>query len=212
MRCKDLFILAGVVLAALGCTPKEFQPQTGDLLFQVGATGDMTEAIALATGDDSVSYTHMAIAVVEPDGVWALEASGKRGVVMTPLAEFLAGSAVRNGRPVVAVGRLKDPRREQIVRQAVARAKTFMGQPYDDSFLPDNGKMYCSELVWESFRDADGPVFESRPMNFRASDGTMPQYWVDHFASLGQPVPEGVPGTNPVAMSRDGAIRIVHRY
>jgi hypothetical protein len=154
----------------------------------------------------------MAIAVVESDGVYALEASGKRGVVMTPLAEFLAGSAMLDGKPVAAVGRLRSSEREQIVLQAIERAKTFMGQPYDNSFMPDNGKMYCSELVWESFLDGDGPIFEARPMNFRASDGTMPLYWIEHFAALGEAIPEGIPGTNPDELSRDEAIEIVHRY
>ncbi len=202
-----------MMLTAFGCGTKEFQPQTGDLLFQVGSTGDMTQAIALSTGDGhDVPYTHVAIVVIEPDGTYALEASGKKGVVMTPLAEFLSGSATLNDRPVVAVGRLRSPERKHLVGQAISRAKTFLGQPYDNSFLPDNEKMYCSELVWESFRDDNGPILEARPMNFRAPDGTMPPYWTEHFAALGEPIPEGVHGTNPDDMSRDQAIVIVHRY
>lgn len=114
--------------------------------------------------------------------------------------------------PEVAVGRLCSPKRRQIAGRAVERAKTFLGQPYDRSLLPDNGKVYCSELVWESYMDGDGAIFEARPMNFRASGGTMPIYWTEHFAALGEAIPEGVPGTNPDNMSREGAIVIVHRY
>ncbi len=214
MKRKSISVLAGaLIFVAPGCTEMEFRPQTGDLLFQAGRGGDMTEAIALATGDErDVPYTHVAIAVVEPDGIYALEASGRRGVTMTPLAEFLAGSAAIDGRPVVAVGRLRSPEREQIASRAVERAKTFLGQPYDDSFLPGNGKMYCSELVWESFQADGEPIFEARPMNFRAPDGAMPAYWTGHFEALGEAIPEGVPGTNPDDMSRNVAIRIVHRY
>lgn len=201
---KRFFCSAATLLFlfAAGCWREEFALRTGDLLFQVGH-GEMTDAIAAATGEQ---YTHVAIAVVEPDGVYALEASGERGVVMTPIAEFLAASALRDGKPVVAVGRLRSPGIED---RAVARAKTFLGQPYDPSFLPANGKMYCSELVWESYRDENGSLFAARPMNFRASDGTMPAYWTEHFAALGEPVPEGVLGTNPADMARDPAIRIV---
>ena len=70
--------------------------------------------------------------------------------------------------------------------------------------------MYCSELVYESFRDADGnPIFPARPMNFRAADGTMPEYWRKSFDSIGIAVPQGIPGTNPNDMIRHaGLIRL----
>lgn len=211
MKKPHISVLA--LLFIVGCSKGEFRIENGDLLFQVGAGGEMTEAISQATGGESaVPFTHVAIAVVEPDGVYVLEASGDEGVVMTPLTEFMAGSAQRNGKPMVAVGRLRSPERREIANRVIARAKTFMGQPYDDSFLPDNGRMYCSELVWESFRNGGEAIFKTRPMNFRAPDGTMPPYWVSHFATLGETIPEGVPGTNPDEMSRDEAIGIVHRY
>lgn len=37
-------------------------------------------------------------------------------------------------------------------------------------------------------------------MNFRDSDGTFPQWWVEHFAALGMPVPQDTLGTNPQDM------------
>jgi Uncharacterized distant relative of cell wall-associated hydrolases len=96
---------------------------------------------------------------------------------------------------------------------AIRRARSRLGQPYDYSFLPDNGKLYCSELVWECYRTEDGkPVFAARPMNFRSEDGTMPQFWVELYARLGEPIPEGVPGTNPNDMAKEEVLTEIYRY
>lgn len=63
--------------------------------------------------------------------------------------------------------------------------------------------MYCSELVYESYLNEDGShIFNAIPMNFRASDGSMPEFWTSLFARLGSPVPEGMPGTNPNSIAR----------
>ena len=69
--------------------------------------------------------------------------------------------------------------------------------------MPDNGAMYCSELVYECYLMCDGQhLFEAKPMNWRDKEGNLPQYWQEHFEKLGMPVPEGVPGTNPTDLSR----------
>lgn len=224
MKRRNLYLFiatALVPLSLLACGDKndngprtdEFQLQTGDLLFQVGRDGGMNDAIAQATGDElDFDYTHVGIAIVGPDGPQVIEATGGVGVVITTLDEFLSRSAMSADGPVVTVARLISARREQISLQAIERAKTFMGQPYDTSFLPNNGKIYCSELVWESFQDDGTAIFDAQPMNFRAPDGTMPPYWIAHFEALGEPIPEGVPGTNPHDMSHDEDIKIIHRY
>ena len=73
--------------------------------------------------------------------------------------------------------------------------------------------MYCSELVWESYRRPTGErIFAARPMNFRNEDGTLPRYWTELFERLGEEIPEGVPGTNPNEMARDSALRTVGHF
>ena len=97
--------------------------------------------------------------------------------------------------------------------QALERARERLGLPYDYSFRPDNGKLYCSELVWECYRRLDGsPRFPARPMNFRAPDGSMPAFWTELFERLGEQIPEGVPGTNPNDMARDPQLDEVGRW
>jgi hypothetical protein len=101
-----------------------------------------------------------------------------------------------------------------VVQRALRRAHERLGLPYDDEFLPANGKLYCSELAWECFVAADDSthLLRSRPMTFRTADGELPAYWSEHFAALGMPVPEGVAGTNPNDMAHDPAVEIVWRY
>ena len=70
--------------------------------------------------------------------------------------------------------------------------------------------MYCSELGWECYLTGskNEHLFTARPMNFRTADGRLPQFWIDHFAAMDQPIPEGVPGTNPQDMSREKILKI----
>lgn len=170
----------------------------------------MSGAITAATGKDrELKFTHVGIAIIGDRADSVLEATSNGGVRMTALQEFLDKSAYANGRPLVVAKRLKDTAG---IAAAVRRARTFLGQPYDYSFRPDNGRMYCSELVWESYLGSDGPIFPARPMNFRAADGTMPAFWIELFEKLGEEVPEDVPGTNPNDMARDSMLTEVCRW
>lgn len=191
----------------------EYAPRTGDLLFQCTKSEQMSDAIVAATqrGTD-VTFTHVGIVEAAMEGVFVIEATDT-SVRRTPLADFLARSARRGGEPIAAVGRLRgadEATRDRILQRAHAR----LGLPYDNEFLPDNGKLYCSELVWECCVAADEQthLLDSYPMTFRAADGQLPAYWAEHFAALGMPVPEGVAGTNPNDMAHDPAVEIVWRY
>ena len=190
-----------------------FTLRNGDLLFQVGAESQMGAAIQNATArGDAMPYTHAALAEVGEDGiVRIIEATGDRGVCRTELKAFLDRSAQIDGRPVVAVFRVRAA--EEEITAAVKRAAEFIGQPYDWWYLPDNERIYCSELLYECFLNADGGhIFSARPMNFRAADGSMPQFWEELFDRLGEPVPEGVDGTNPADMAQECCIEEVYRY
>ena len=209
---KRTLIYIATLWAAFACTASEPEIRTGDLLFEVGATSEMSGAITAATGDDSpLNFTHVGIAITCEEADSVLEATSNGGVRMTSLDEFLKNASRINDRPAVVAMRLSDT---TVVAASVARARSFRGLPYDYSYRPNNAKMYCSELVWECFLAADDSthLFRSRPMTFRAADGSMPDYWTRHFAALGMAVPEGVAGTNPNDMAEDPAVRIVWRW
>ena len=206
-------IIALAVLTACGLHHEKPQElQTGDLLFQVGGNSKMNSAIASSTSGSAAidtTFTHVGILLIEGDSTCVLEAADG-GVKITPIADFINKSLMVDGKPVLVAKRVADT---SIIPAAIQRAKSFIGQPYDYYYLPDNGRMYCSELVYDSYLNADGkPVFSSKPMNFRAADGSMPQFWTDLFKQLEMEVPEGVAGTNPMDMSRDSILTTVMRW
>ena len=99
------------------------------------------------------------------------------------------------------------------VKEAVHRAESMLGLPYDWSYLPDNKKLYCSELIYESYLTPAGDhIFQSRPMNFLSPDGTFPQFWTDLFSTLGEEIPQGTPGTNPNDLAHESCLVEVYRY
>ena len=203
-RAVLIFIL---LLGALSCGPQQDRLQNGDLIF-VGLpldyeaeTGSMDAAISSATGEEgALNLIHVAIAEVQADSVWIIDATIAHGVDRHPLDTFLKDFTLKDGSyPAFIVKRVKGADADA----AVERAKTFCGRGYDVHFLPDNENLYCSELVQKSYLDADGkPIFHSEPMNFLAPDGSMPPYWEWLFGELGMDVPQGMPGTNPQKMSQ----------
>ena len=190
----------------VGCGQNYDCLQTGDLIF-VGLPMDYTvdsssmdAAIAAATGQDgALNLIHVAIAEVEADSVWIVDATIAHGVDRHPFETFLKDFTLKDGSyPEFIVKRVIGVDADA----AVERAKSYCGHSYDVHFVPNNDEFYCSELVQQSFLDGYGnPIFLSEPMNFQAPDGSMPPYWEYLFGRLGMEVPQGVPGTNPQRMS-----------
>ena len=215
MKRWSLFLVIGICLVA-SCARQPESLRTGDLIF-VGIPADysldgnsMDAAIADATGTpDSLNLIHVAIAEVEGDQTWIIDATIKYGVDRHPLDTFLTQFTLRDGTyPVFEVMCLKDDR---VAETAVERAKYFLGTPYDVAFLPDNGAFYCTELVQVSYLTEDGSrIFPSAPMNFKNAEGEYPAYWQQLFAVIGQSIPQDIPGTNPQAMARDPQLRPVN--
>lgn len=196
-------IYIGILMSSSGCTTCEKGLQNGDLIFESVGKSAAAKAIDAATAHaNEESFSHVAIIEVAKDGVYVIEAASENGVQRITLDEFLAEATHdESGNPAVTVMRLN---RKYDTAAFIANAKQYIGEPYDHYFMPDNGRMYCSELVYESYRDKNGdPIFTARPMNFRAADGSMPEYWVELFESLGEPIPQGVLGTNPNDMAHE---------
>lgn len=207
-----IFLLAAVCFASCRQADKAVDTQlhTGDLLFvgipygyDLADTSGMDAAIVDATGDSlGVNYIHVAIVEVDGDSVWIVDATAKRGVERYPIDAFYRDFRLRDGScPQFDIMRLKGNRD---CSPFVEQARTYVGRPYDLAFLPDNDAQYCSELVRNSFRNADGSyIFDEAPMNFKGPDGEFPVYWIQLFEWLGSPIPQGLMGTNPNDMSKD---------
>ncbi len=193
------------------CTNSGYTPRNGDLLFKVAGDSAPSKAIADATAwHDSVKFSHVAIVATENGKPYVIEATGKKGVTRTEWDDFMASAPRIGEKAGVVVMRVTA---DFSAEDAVERAEGHLGEEYDWSYCPDNGKMYCSELVYESFRKADGtPLFTAKPMNFRDSKGDMPRFWVELFEKLNEPIPEGVEGTNPNDMSKEPILKEVYRF
>lgn len=188
--------------------------QTGDLLFigipmEYNIETGMASAIADATGGNGeLNYIHTAILERDEQGkVWVIDATLKHGVHRHPLDTLKKDFTLKDGSsPVYEVFRLKDNSR---AAEYVENSKKYIGEPYDEYFTHDNGRHYCTELVYDSYVNEDGHVFTARPMNFKNSDGEFPVYWEQLFAILGQPIPQDQPGTNPQDMHNESVLKKV---
>ena len=205
---KVIFLLLSLIFII---ETKATDYKKGDLIFQVQGDGEFSKAISNSTSrGDSVSYVHVGIIDMEEDGgINVIEASPEEGVRIVSLEKFMETSPDEGHEVIYVIKRLGI---EFPVEETIERAKSYLGEPYDWWYKPDNGKIYCSELVWESYRDFNGKrIFASYPMNFRDNEGNMPEFWVKLYEELGEEVPEGLPGTNPNDLSRDDRLIEISR-
>lgn len=224
MKKYFITILAALLLVSCGQAPDAIKP--GDLLFvaipadydpnpqAVVANDPQTEAIApQATGQpfaahnsqpttgNALLFIHAAILDVDTTGIWILDATLKHGVDRHPLDTFLREFTLKDGSlPTLEVYRLKDQTNIPVYIQA---AKARIGEQYDVDFQQDNGKHYCTELIYDSYVDNDGHIFSAAPINFRNPEGEMPVYWTFLFNLIGTEIPQGNPGTLPQSMREE---------
>jgi len=174
--------------------------RNGDLVFVEGDSGNQFEsAITGATGEMS----HVGIVEVANDSVYVIDAS-TAGVRRQPFADFVENQRSADGVfPKFHFCRLKDA---AYADRYVANANSLIGCEYDFSYLPENGRYYCSELVYDCYVHGGRHVFETVPMNFRNKDGGYDDFWVELFAEQGMEIPQDVPGTNPTGIYRSDAV------
>lgn len=209
--------------AFVGQDNQEAALQRGDLLFCIehpdGSDG-LGEAITAVTqGAQSLSISHVAIYVgsrsdegaapFSEENEWLIESVPGRGVRLVTLTDFLnIQGHDASMSPLVVAGRLHDTAG---VAASVERSFRYLGRPYDYLYEPSDSAIYCSELVQLSYLRSDGrAVFPTIGMTFRDASGQIADYWQRLYAEHGRPVPEGEPGTNPGAMSRDTALFLFH--
>jgi len=190
------------------CSSLVAQPlKSGDLLFVSSSEPGFERAITEVTQSETErsmgyfrSFTHVAIVNVTDSGVYIIEATPKHGVIYRSITEF----EQENAKKTTYIGRLK-PQYQQWIPDAIAYALSHVGKPYNFAFDFDNDEFYCSELIYVAFAKASGKsdFFETPPMTFQCPNrhDFLP-YWVDYFAKLNIPIPEGKPGLNPNGMAR----------
>ncbi len=144
------------------------------------------------------------------DSLKVVEAIGDKVQVNT-LQDFFARSGDTASIQNITVGRVLE-KYQPVVAKAATKVKAYIGQPYDDVFLMDNNSWYCSELLYDAFKEANDAqdFFELNPMTFKdPNTHAFFPAWVDYYKQLKQDIPEGKPGINPGLISRSNKIQIV---
>ncbi len=186
---------------------EKVQLRTGDLLFQNLDCGPLCDAIeAVTQGFDGHKFSHIGLVYLRNDTTYIIEAMGS-GVRLVTLDDFK-----KRSKHKLYAARVQE-RYQKLVPAAVSYCLSSLGIPYDDAFLYDNHKYYCSELMYDAFKKANHnkPFFRLEPMTFKqpGSQKFFP-VWVKYYADLGIPVPEGKPGINPGGISRSPKITILN--
>ena len=111
-----------------------YTPQQGDVIFHVSESSQ-SAAIKLGTWS---RYSHCGLIIEKNEKLYVLEA--ENGVELTPIRQWLKRGKMCHHYRVM---RLKD---EQTLNLPYK-----LGGRYDRAFRFNNGKYYCSELVWELY-------------------------------------------------------------
>jgi len=203
-----------ILIVTIGCKSDKglTEIQTGDLLFQKWSSSEFAQAInAVTEGADGEDYAHVGLVLSSGDSLQVLEAVTQEGVVLRPLDDFLNASVSEDGKPLVAIGRLKQDF-SAAIPSINEWALSTVGMFYDSLFIYGNDKYYCSELIYDAFNvNVEGnDVFDLAPMTFK--DPTTSDYfpiWVEYFAEYNVEIPEGEIGINPGLLSRSSKIEVI---
>ena len=193
------------------CNHQNQTLQEGDLLFQDLDCGDLCDAIETVTeGVNGKDFSHCGMVIKINDSLKVIEAIGEH-VKVNSIATFLARSGDSETLKNTTVARVK-PSYTSLISKASAYALQQIDEPYDHEFLLDNGSWYCSELLYEAFKDANNnkDFFELAPMTYKdpKTKSFFPA-WVEYYKALNKDIPEGKPGLNPGSISRSDKIEII---
>ncbi|MGQ1889938.1 YiiX/YebB-like N1pC/P60 family cysteine hydrolase [Thermophagus sp. OGC60D27] len=192
-----IFLLLSAIV--YGCHPSDnIGLRTGDLLFRGKTDSGLSEAIDEVTNTvEENHFSHVGLVELVGKDIYVVHADYESGVCKQPLDSFLMDED-GNLQYTIAY-RLRDEFSGSI-NEAVRRANSVIGQPYNESYVVEDTGFYCSELIWWAFlRDS---VFSLEPMTFKnPQTGEFPEAWLIHYQKLGIEIPEGKPGCNPNGMA-----------
>lgn len=149
---KKALIISGIILLLLALPfssmiTETFTAQTGavknvkegDVIFQ---TSQSEQSPLIQIGTRSM-ITHCGIVVMKGGKPYVLET--QRTIVLTPFDKFIARG--KDGKYW-----LKRSKKDNIK----IKYNSYLGKPYDLAFKFDNGKFYCSELIYDIYKNQLG--------------------------------------------------------
>lgn len=197
-----LFLYIQLILL-VSCS-SNFELQEGDFLFQDLDSSPLCDAIELVTpGYKDANLSHIGFVIKDNNSLKVIEASPPV-VKITNLEDFFKQSNK------IIVGRLKQDYKNSL-DDAVKFMKQKINIEYDEFFVLDNERYYCSELIYEAFKKHQ--IFTLQPMTFmNPSTGDTLKAWKNYYNNIEMEIPEGKLGINPGIMSLSNKIDIIHVY
>ncbi|PPV05917.1 YiiX/YebB-like N1pC/P60 family cysteine hydrolase [Xanthomonas bromi] len=204
MRIAPLLLL---LIALLPATALALKVQDGDLLFVTAARTGLSGAIADATATQgAMSFDHVALVAHARDSAVVLHAD-EHGSREQPLQAFIDEATAKQRR--IVVYRLS-PEHRPAIPDAIAQARRMLGKPYNDTYVQDDNRYYCSDFIERAFRAHH--VFALQPMNFKnLQTGKISPYWIDFYRSKGMAIPQDMPRTNSNDMAKTAALNSIGR-
>ena len=137
MKINILLALLTVILVSNSCLASpSVEYSEGDVIF-IESQSSQSPYIKLVQGS---KWTHCGIIVNTPNGLQVLEAS--KTVRLTPINTFISKSKQGKYTILSPEDRISD-----------IDYQKYLGIPYDLEFKFNNGKFYCSELVYEIYKE-----------------------------------------------------------
>ena len=194
LRLNLLFFFS-ILFFVLSCKNSQtLGLKNGDLLFVTAKESGLSGAINNVTQKQkNASFDHIGILQKDKKGVFVLHAAPKGGSQKQNLNEFLKDQA-NDGQKVV-VYRLK-PQFQKNIPDAIEKANSMLGKPYNFNYILDDNSYYCSDYIERAFRK--DKIFTLEPMTFiDPKTGKTNMFWEEFYAKKNLKVPEGELGCNP---------------
>lgn len=179
--------------------------ESGDLIFLDLDCGELCDAIETVTKEqfkvEGPNLSHVGILFEEKNEkdelTWVVyEAWGK--VQKTPLTDVL--KRVNNDPTRYRFKRYKKmtSRKQNFLRKNL---DSKLSLAYDDEFLLNNKKYYCSELVADSFNETfPKKPMTYKPMYFGTPSSESMKIWENYYRKLNKNVPSAELGISPLGI------------
>ncbi|MGQ8337267.1 YiiX/YebB-like N1pC/P60 family cysteine hydrolase [Sunxiuqinia sp. A32] len=191
------FMILTIIVTASCNRDENIQLKNGDILFREAFDTKLSKVIDQVTQTDSAThFSHVGILQFIENAPSVLHASPNGGTCKVTLEAFRHPN---EDSTRVVVYRLKDEY-QFTIPDAIAKANSMLGKPYNFSYILNDSTHYCSEFVFNAF--SKDSIFEMNPMTFiDPESGNFAEGWIDYYKNLGLEIPEGLMGCNPNGMA-----------
>ncbi|PWW30660.1 YiiX/YebB-like N1pC/P60 family cysteine hydrolase [Chryseobacterium sp. AG844] len=183
--------------------------KNGDLLFVTAKETGLSGAINNVTQKQkTASFDHIGILEKEGRKMFVLHAAPKGGSQRQDLKDFMKDQK-EEGQEVI-IYRLK-PEYQKAIPEAVKKANSMLGKPYNFNYILDENSYYCSDFVERAFRNEH--IFKLEPMTFiDPKTGKTNTFWEEFYTKKNLKVPEGEPGCNPNGLAGSYKLERIGNY